>query len=203
MLEPNSKKTGALEPEFDPEIGPEIDMGPLARLMGIWEGKQGRDIAPEPDGIEDNAYYERIEFQLTRRVSNAEEQKLAALQYRQLVRRVSNDKILHDQSGYWAWDAQGGSLMHMFSIPRGVTVLAGGTVTESSDGSMVFEVRSSASDPHWTISEAPFMQRKAKTLEFNQRLVLGGDELHYAQTTLLDIYGREFEHTDENRLARL
>lgn len=185
-----------------PNIDPEIELGPLESLLGVWVGNEGHDRSPEPDDVEINDYHERIEFDLTRRVSNAEEQKLAVVQYRQLVQRVSNDRILHDQCGYWVWDQSSESLMHMFSIPRGVTVIAGGTVSENEQGELVFDVQARAGDPDWTISEAPFMQQKARTIGFSQRLVLGVDSLSYSQMSLLDIYGREFEHTDQNLLTR-
>ena len=183
-------------------IDPEIDMGPLVAIVGIWSGKNGRDISPEPDGVEDNAYYETMSFRLTRRVSNAEEQKLAAVQYHQLVQRQTNDKILHDQCGYWAWDAATNTLMHVFSIPRGVTVVAGGTATQNDRGDWLFEVRAAAGDVKWNISEAPFMQKKARTRSFTQSLRLGKNSLSYRQSSILDIYGREFEHTEENVLTR-
>jgi len=191
-----------------PNIDPEIELGPLAGLVGAWAGDSGHDLAPEPEGTEDNAYYERIEFDLTRRVSNAEEQKLAVVQYRQLVQRATNDKILHDQSGYWAWDAASKTLMHVFSIPRGVTVIAGGKVAEGSSGELIFDVSAKVGDKDWSISEAPFMQKKARTIGFSQQLILtkdteDQDSLSYSQMSLLDIYGREFEHTDENTLRRL
>ena len=183
-------------------------MGPLEGLIGAWSGDRGRDLSPEPDGTEDNNYHERIEFDLTRRVSNAEEQKLAVVQYRQVVQRITNDKILHDQCGYWTWSAESEELMHVFSIPRGVAVIAGGTATTGKTGELIFAVSAGAGAPDWMISEAPFMQEKARTTGFSQRLVLakdasGKDTLSYTQMSLLNIYGREFEHTDANTLGRV
>ena len=191
-----------------PNIDPEIELGPLAGLVGVWSGDTGRDLSPEPEGVEHNDYYERIEFDLTRRISNAEEQKLAVVQYRQLVQRVTDNKIIHDQSGYWTWDSVTETLMHVFAIPRGVTVIAGGTASKTEEGETVFDVSAKAGDEHWMITEAPFMQEKARTIRFSQQLVLsqdtsGADKLSYTQMSLLDIYGREFEHTDENLLHRI
>ena len=185
-----------------PEIDPEIELGPLQGLLGVWEGNTGRDVSPEPDDTEFNDYYERIEFDLTRRVSNAEEQKLAVVHYRQVAQRVTNDKILHDQSGYWAWDASTKNLMHVFSIPRGITVIAGGNVTESAAGELIFDVSAKAGATDWMISESPFMQEKARTIRFSQKLILAENSLSYSQLSLLDIYGREFEHTEESSLQR-
>lgn len=38
----------------------DIAYGPLKQLIGVWEGSEGIDIAPEPDGAENNPYYETI-----------------------------------------------------------------------------------------------------------------------------------------------
>lgn len=68
-----------------------IDYGPLALLPGIWDGGNGMDLAPEPDGQESNPFYERIVFEAIGDVTNAEQQ-LTGLRYHQVVRRKSNDK---------------------------------------------------------------------------------------------------------------
>ena len=68
-----------------------ISYGPLAALAGVWTGDKGIDISPEPDGQEDNPYYETISFEPIGTFNNAERQELAALRYHQLVSRKSND----------------------------------------------------------------------------------------------------------------
>jgi len=40
-------------------------------------------------------------------------------------------------------------------------------------------------------------------MEFRQTVNVGGGKMTYSQTTLVDIYGKVFEHTDENRLSRV
>ncbi len=35
----------------------ELDYGPLKELIGTWHGDRGMDIAPEPDGAEENPYF--------------------------------------------------------------------------------------------------------------------------------------------------
>ena len=104
----------------------EVDYGPLVELVGVWQGDKGMDIAPEPDGTEENPYYETITFTAGGDLSNAESQVLSNLHYRRIVRRKSNDEIFHDQTGYWIWDARENVIMHSFVIPRAVGVLAGG-----------------------------------------------------------------------------
>lgn len=180
-----------------------IDYGPLAILVGRWEGDQGQDVAPEPDGTENNPFYETISFEAIGDVSNAESQVLVALRYLQVVRRKSNDKVFHDQTGYWMWDAASQLVMQSLTIPRAVCVLAGGTCTRGPDGSdTVFEVSADHDDSDWNIVQSPFMHSHARTLGFRHRLSCDGSRLEYSETTLLDIYGSVFEHSDSNTLTR-
>jgi len=179
------------------------ELGPLVVLLGKWQGESGEDIAPEPDGIEENAYYETLEFKAVPDVENAEEQTLTTLQYEQLVRRKTNDKVLHHQVGYWTWDAEAEVVCNSFTIARRVAVLAGGTI-EKSNQQTTFSVSAKKGNASWGIIEAEFMSKKASTTSFNQTLTVEGDILSYQQTILVDIYGtKQFEHTDENTLRRV
>ena len=182
----------------------EIVYGPLDKLIGVWHGDKGLDIAPEPEGAERNPYYETLTFTDIGDVTNAETQVLAVLHYRQIVQRKSNDKIFHDQTGYWMWDANTGIIMHSLTIPRGVSVLAGGTyVGEKGDnGSVVMEVSAGLNNKDWQIIQSPFMKGNARTTDFCQRISVGNDKLSYSQTTTVEIYGKVFEHTDKNELIR-
>ncbi len=182
----------------------EINYGPLTGLIGTWQGDKGLDVAPEPDGTEKNPYYEKITYQGIGDVRNAEEQRLVILHYRQIVRRKSNDEIFHDETGYWMWDENAGLVMHSLAIPRAVCVLAGGKCGESwKQGSEVtLEVEAHVGDADWGIIQSPFMRDNAKTIEFRHKVIIGEHTLHYSETTMLEIYGRTFEHTDENQLRR-
>lgn len=180
-----------------------FEYGPLAGLIGTWEGNKGLDIAPEPDGTEKNPYFETIIFDAAGDVTNAEQQVITALHYRQIVARKSTGKVFHDETGYWMWDAAGGVVMHSLTIPRGVAVLAGGRYHgPDSDNNVVLEVSAKLNDSDWQIIQSPFMRDNASTVGFHQRITLNGDNLAYAETTMLDIYGKRFEHTDGNQLRR-
>ncbi len=182
-----------------------LDYGPLAGLIGSWAGDRGMDVAPEPDGSEESPYHETLEFTAAGDVTNAESQRLVAVHYRQVVRRKSTGKVFHDESGYWIWDAEGGVVMHALQIPRGVGLLAGGRHDPAAQPgpARVLEVRAHVDDPDWGIVQSPFMRDNARTVEFRQRLSIDGDRLAYDETTVVDIYGRVFEHTDRNALARV
>lgn len=177
------------------------DYGPLTHIIGKWRGEKGRDIAPEPDGTEENDYYELIQFSGVGEVTNAEEQPLMAVHYRQQVNRASDDKLIHDQTGYWLWNSQNGEITHSFTLPRGMAVLAVGTSKALEQGGATFEVKAGAGSG--SITQLPFLQEKASTESFHQSLTLTPDALEYSQTTMLTIYGRSFEHTDANSLSRV
>lgn len=182
-----------------------IDYGPLAELLGTWEGDKGMDVAPEPDGAENNPFYETIIFTpVEDDVENAEQQELVAVHYRQVVRRKSDNKVFHDETGYWMWDATAGVVMHSLAIPRAVSLLAGGSYSgeKDEDGRLVLEVSARHGSADWQIIESPFMRDNASTREFRHRVVVGDGRLSYSETTMVDIYGKVFEHTDSNELVR-
>ncbi len=182
----------------------DVDFGPLAKLIGVWKGDKGLDIAPDPEGIEENPFYETIEFTAVGDVKNAESQVLAVVRYTQEVYRKSDDTKIHDQTGYWLWDAHTREIIHSIAIPRGVCLVAGGRVVREDENGFVIEASASAEDPNYSIVEAPFMSQNASTKKFDITVKLTGETLHYKERTLVDIYGKKsFEHTDENRLQRV
>ncbi len=181
-----------------------MNYGPLAGLIGTWQGDKGLDVAPEPEGQEVNPYYETIVFEGIGDVCNAETQRLMVVHYRQIVRRKSNDEIFHDETGYWMWDEAAGVVMHSLTIPRAVAVLAGGTAPAGwgEGGSVTLEVAARLGDEDWGIIQSPFMRDHARTTAFSHTITIDGGTLSYAETTELEIYGRQFSHTDENQLQR-
>lgn len=178
-----------------------IDYGPLASLVGTWRGEQGMDVAPDPEGREENPYFETITFAPIGDVTNANRQVLVGLRYHQSVSRKSTKKVFHDQTGYWMWDAAAGTVMQSVVIPRAVAVLAGGRWVAGT-GAVVLEVTASADSRDWGIAQSPFMRDHARTLAFQHKVTVDGDTLTYAETTVVDIYGKRFEHTDANTLTR-
>lgn len=176
---------------------------PLTKLVGIWKGEKGIDKAPKPEIDENNPYYETLVITpVDIEIENAEEQELLAVRYHQVVREKSNDKVSHDETGYWIWDKNENTIMNSFSIPRGVSVLAGGEI-ESANDELKLDVSVKENDDKWGIVESPFMKGKAKTLSFTRKYKISNNELIYTQETVLDIYGKTFPHTDENTLYKV
>ena len=180
----------------------EINYGPLKELIGVWKGDKGMDIAPESDGTEENPYYETITFTEGGDLTNAESQVLSVLHYRRIVQRKSDDGVFHDETGYWMWDAKTNVIMHSLNIPRAVSLLAGAELTKDNykNDKFTIEVKAAVDNKDWGIIQSPFMKKKALTKSYHQIIEIEDGKMTYAETTMLDIYGREFEHTDKNEL---
>ncbi|WP_073325574.1 heme-binding beta-barrel domain-containing protein [Ferrimonas marina] len=180
-----------------------VDYGPLARLLGEWRGEQGQDRSPEPDGAEQNAFYETLIFRPAGQITNAESQRLVALRYHRRVNRQSDHQEFHEQHGYWLWDKEREALFECFVTPRGVAVVAEGKLPASAieQERITFSVQTRA-EGHG-IAQTAFLQEHASTIGFTHQLTLSGNQLSYTQTTSLDIYQhRGFDHTDSNTLHR-
>ena len=179
------------------------EYGPLANLIGTWKGDTGMDVAPESDGTEQNPYYETLVCEAAGDVKNAESQQLWIVRYHQVACRKSNDEVFHDQVGYWLWDPAEKQVIQSLTIPRALCVLAAGKALTTTEGATQIDVSASLDDPHWNILQSPFMAKNAKTLSYRHSITVKDDSLSYKEFTLLDIYGREFDHTDGNTLHRV
>ncbi len=181
----------------------DIDYGPLAQLLGKWVGNKGQDNAPDAQGNPDKtAFTDEITFTPAGSAENAEEQNLVSIKYHHVVRKLKNGHIFHDQIGHWIYEKSTNVIMHSLSIPRGVCLLAGGIYQET-NGKSLFNVSANADSQEYGIVQSPFMFKKAKTKTFTMNLSVDGDELHYHETMLLHIYGKDFEHTDQSTLLRV
>ncbi len=182
----------------------QTDYGPLQGLIGTFQGDKGIDIAPDKkEGKEENLFFETLTFSEAGEVVNAEEERVAALHYHQIVTRKKDNAIIHNQTGYWMWNKEKKLLMHSIAIPRGLCLLASGTAHVDEDGEVLLKAVSDIKDANFTIVQSAFLKQKAKTIAFDIKMRLKEKELHYFETTLVDIYGGIFEHTDTNTLKKV
>ena len=170
-----------------------LDFGPLAGLVGTWQGDKGVEVAPGKTVPNVAPYFEIIQIEVVGDVTNAGAEKLAVLSYHQEVFRKADGKKFHGQIGYWIYDAVTKEIHHTISIPRAVTVMASGKLTAS--GAIKLSTDSQ-------IGQSQFMLDNAKTTKFEMTLTLNGDSLSYSMITHLEIYGKAFPHTDSNVLTR-
>ena len=177
---------------------------PLKHLIGTWKGDKGIDLAPKPDEDETNPYYETLIIEpVDIEIENAEEQELRTVKYYQYVKEIETGDVSHSETGFWIWDKETDSIMCAFAIPRGVSVLAGGKFTiNESKSEIEYKVESKAEGSDWGLVQSPFMAKKAKTISFNRHFKVNGNVLSYVQTTVVDIYGKRFDHVDRNTLSK-
>ncbi|MBV1878233.1 MAG: FABP family protein [Pseudomonadales bacterium] len=179
-----------------------IDFGPLEHLIGVWQGDKGMDVAPAAGDSEDTPFFETISIEAVGDVTNAKKQTLVVLKYHQIVSRQDGGEVFHDQIGYWTLDLATGVLTQSVNTPRAVGLLAGGKVIEN-NSRVEFAVKAVDGDKDWGIVQSPFMRDNARTVSFEHKVVIEDDVMTYKETTVLDIYGKLFDHTDENKLTRI
>ena len=151
---------------------------------------------------EENPYFETITYEAAGDATNANKQILAAVFYRQVVSRISDKKVFHDQCGYWTWDKATGEVTHSLTIPRAMAVLAGGKATVNGSAATL-EVQAKLGDADWGVVQQPFLRDNASTKAFRMSLTVDGNTLKYREITTLDIYGKTFAHSDENELKKV
>ncbi|MEH0740034.1 FABP family protein [Vibrio cholerae] len=178
-----------------------MDFGPLAKLVGTWKSVDagGVDIAPGQEasavgqgGPAVTPFYEVMTFEVAADATNASDQYLVALYYKQEVFRKADNSKFHDQRGYLIYDQENQMVYNSFCVPRTTCVTAEGaagdtmTLTAAKRG----------------IAESEYMTDNATTTDVTMNLSISEQQLTYSQTTTLDIYGRPFAHTDSSTLVK-
>lgn len=105
--------------------------------------------------------------------------------------------------GYWLWDAATGEIMRCFVVPRGITVLAGGTAAPDS---RTFTMSATLGDPGYGISENRYLAQKASTTAYEVTITCNDDGTWgYEELTTLRMveFPDPFPHTDRNTLHRV
>ena len=139
-------------------------LGPLAGLIGTWEGDKGHDEAPDdnPKETEINVYRERMTFAPTGLVEN-HTQRLYGLRYATTAWRIGADEPFHEELGYWLWDEADGQVLRCFMVPRGVTVIAGGPASADATS---FTLHAEVGSETYGICSNRFLDREFKTIAY-------------------------------------
>lgn len=178
------------------------NLGPLGPLAGIWEGDQGLDIAPTPDGTAESRFREHLVLEPFGPVNNRE-QALYALRYATTAWRLGEDDAFHEELGYWLWDAHHKQVMRSFMVPRGVCVMAGGDVEPDARSFQLVGI--DGSDVYGTLSN-PFLHQSANTDRYEVTITINDDgSFSYEEDTILNYepLGRIFHHKDSNTLRKV
>ncbi len=178
-------------------------LGPLATLIGIWEGDKGDDLAPSDSrGVENNKYRERIVFEQVGPVQN-HEQNLHVLRYSTRASRIGEENTFHEELGYWSWEPATKEVLRCFLIPRGIALIAGGKAEKDA---REFHMEAKSGSCTFGICVNPFLDREFKILSYEVTVrVLDANKFSYEQDTVIQIPGRKepFHHTDRNTLTRV
>ncbi len=133
---------------------------------------------------------------------NNHEQALYGLRYSTTAWRLGEDSPFHEELGYWLWDARAKQVFRCFMVPRGVTVLAGGTVEPDARS---FELAADAGSDIYGICSNPFLDQEFKTVRYELKVTLHDEHsFSYEENSQLQIKGQKslFHHIDKNTLKR-
>ena len=179
------------------------NLGPLGRLAGVWEGDKGTDRAPAPDrGLEINKFRERMTFEPIGSVEN-HEQFMWGLRYSTMAWEIGDEDPFHEEVGYWLWEPAEQQVLRCFLVPRGISVIAGGTVAPDAPS---FELAADRDSPTYGICANPFLDREFRTLRFEYRIDFHDqNSFSYDEDTQIQIKGQSalFHHRDANTLHRV
>jgi hypothetical protein len=173
-------------------------------LAGTWEGDQGLDEAfSNAEGkVIETPYREKMILNPFGPVDNGS-QVLYGLDYRTSAWRGDEENPFHTEVGYWLWDAAERQVMRCFMVPRGYTVLAGGT---AGPDDTTFTMAATAGSETYGILSNRYLSEKARSISYEVTVtVTGDDSFGYDETTTIQ-HARHADlviHTDRNSLHRV
>ncbi len=178
-------------------------LGPLAPLVGSWEGSKGMDVSyHHADGVVgDTPYRERVTLSPFGPVDNGTQQ-LFGLDYRMAAWRGDEEDPFHTEIGYWLWDSARGELYRCVMVPRATVVLSTGNATaDSTSFTLTSELGSSTNG----VLENPHLSEHSSTKKFEITITTGADTWSYEETTTVDVkrLGKVMAHTDANEMHRV
>lgn len=180
------------------------EWGPLGALAGEWQAEGGLDTAfsHSQGKVVATPYLEKLTFKPFGPVDNGS-QALYGLDYKSAMWRGDEENPFHTEVGYWLYDPATGEIMRGFVVPRGITVLAGGTAAADAKS---FTLHAAMGDPQYAIGENKYLAENASTLTYDVTISINDDgSWSYAETTMLKMkeFDEPFAHTDHNTLRRV
>ena len=178
------------------------NLGPLRRLAGIWEGKEGVDLNPKADGPERRAFRERITFEPIDPQANGP-QLFYGLRYHIHINTPEEDITFHDQVGYWLWEPATGLVLQTIAIPRGQVAIASG---QASSDDVKLVLTATRGQTEYGICSTAFLEHAFRTDAYRIEIDFNADgSWSYAIDTTLTVRGREepFNHRDVNTLFKM
>ncbi|MDQ1431223.1 MAG: hypothetical protein QOF40_1825 [Actinomycetota bacterium] len=181
------------------------EWGPLEALAGDWESDTGgldAAFSHSKGEVLSTPYLEKLSLKPFGPVDNGN-QHLYGLDYKSAMWRGDEENPFHTEVGYWLWDGATGEVMRGFVVPRGITVLAGGTATADARS---FTLSARPGHPQYAIGENMYLAKHASTLSYDATITINDDgSWSYDETTMLEMdeFPEPFAHTDRNTLRRV
>jgi hypothetical protein len=178
------------------------NLGPLRRLAGIWEGKEGVDLNPKADGPERRSFRERITFEPIDPQANGP-QLFYGLRYHIHINTPEEDITFHDQVGYWLWEPATGLVLQTIAIPRGQVAIASG---QSSPDASKLVLTATRGQTEYGICSTAFLEHAFRTDAYRIEIDFNPDgSWSYAIDTTLTVRGQAepFNHRDVNTLFKV
>ena len=181
------------------------EWGPLDALAGEWEGTGGLDTAYSNSKGEviKTPYLEKLTFKPFGPVDNGK-QSLYGLDYKTAMWRDNEDNPFHTEVGYWLWDSATNEILRGFVVPRGITVLAGGTAAADATS---WTMSAKIGDPQYGIGENKYLAAHASSVSYDLTMTINSDGTwSYEESTMLKMAimgGEMLAHTDANTLKRV
>jgi len=179
------------------------EWGPLAGLVGEWEGDNGLDISwHNVEGeLGETKFREKVSMKPFGPVANGT-QSLYGLDYRMAAWRAGEENPFHTEVGYWLWDGAAGEVMRCFMVPRGSALIAGG---RANAGDTSFSLEATVGSEVYGILSNKYLAEKARTKRFTCTVTVEDpDTWAYDEETTYDhAIGGTVAHTDANRLRRV
>jgi hypothetical protein len=186
------------------ELTPEQEkgLGPLAQLVGAWEGEKGHDINSVKDVTTDNPYRETMSFEP---IGPVGPQKLYGLRYSTFAwdYEHSEEEPIHQELGFWFWSEEECQVVRCFTNQSGVAINAGGQCSKGADS---FEMFAEVGSDLYGIASTPFMNDSCKTVVYRLRLKIEDENSFSYREEIKLRAGGEMEsiiHEDQNVLSKV
>jgi len=180
-----------------------LEWGPLAGLIGEWEGDGGLDLSwHNVEGeLGETPFREKVSLKAFGPVDNGT-QSLYGLDYRMAAWRGNEENPFHTEVGYWLWDAAAGEVMRCFMVPRGSTLIAGG---RAKPDDTTFSMEAVVGSEVYGILSNKYLAEKARTKKYTCTVTIedAGTWSYDECTTYDHAIGGEVAHTDRNTLRRV
>ena len=181
------------------------EWGPLEALIGEWASDTGgldAAFSHSKGEVLSTPYLEKLTMKPFGTVDNGN-QHLYGLDYKSAMWRGAEENPFHTEVGYWLWDGATGEILRGFVVPRGITVLAGGTAAADAKS---FDLTARPGHPRYSIGENKYLAEHASTLADDVTITINDDgRWSYDETTMLkmDEFPEPFVHTDRNTLRKV